>query len=201
MASAAVLTTGGFLFVGWGLLALASRWLGAWPAIACAALLSPAAAVIGVGTLAPWTDTRSARGLATLLPPGAHVVAFRQFRTSLPFYLRRPVPLYSRTAGELTSNYICANRERLEHDPNLRRPWSIRRLIASGEPFYVVTEPSRLEQLAQALGRPVAPGRGGYAERGAAALGRVWNLRSRRPGERHGQREDGRRPGAPRTGR
>ena len=149
VASAAVLTTGGFLFLGWGLLVLASRWLGAWPAIACAALLSPAAAMICVGTLAPWTDTRSARGLATLLPPGAHVVAFQQFRTSLPFYLRRPVPLYSLTAGELTSNYICANRERLEHDPNLRRPKSLRHLIASGEPLYVVTEPSRLEQLAQ----------------------------------------------------
>ena len=63
--------------------------------------------------------------------------------------MRRPVPLYSLTAGELTSNYICANRERLEHDPNLRRPKSLRHLIASGEPLYVVTEPSRLEQLAQ----------------------------------------------------
>src|SRR5262249_24159586 len=72
-ASAAGLAAGGFLFLGWGLLVLASRWLGAWPAIACAALLSPPVAMICVGTLAPWTDTRSARGLATLLPPGAHV--------------------------------------------------------------------------------------------------------------------------------
>ena len=39
--------------------------------------------------LTPWASMRSARTLATLIPPGATVVAFEAFRTSLPFYLRR----------------------------------------------------------------------------------------------------------------
>jgi hypothetical protein len=77
------------------------------------------------------------------------VVSFQAFHTSLPFYLRRPVPLLSGTAGELTSNYVCAQRARFGGDANLVPPRALRTILASGEPVYVITRPSELDRVAQ----------------------------------------------------
>jgi 4-amino-4-deoxy-L-arabinose transferase-like glycosyltransferase len=156
-ASVPVLMTGGLFLVAWGVLTIAARGLGAWPAIACAALLSPGAGFVLLGALAPWADVRSARTLATLVPPGAQVVAFEEFRTSLPFYLRRPVPLFSQTAGELTSNYICAKRTRFADNVNLAYPAALATMVASGQPVYVVTRRSKLDGLARLSGDAFRP--------------------------------------------
>jgi 4-amino-4-deoxy-L-arabinose transferase-like glycosyltransferase len=156
-ASASVLMAGGLVLVAWGAFTLAIHRTGAWPTIACATLLSPGAGLVLLGALAPWVDVRSARTLAARVPPDAKVVAFQQFRTSLPFYLRRPVPLLSTTAGELTSNYICANRGRFAGGPNLARPAALRTMLANGEPLYVVTRQSKLDQLAEFSGGALRP--------------------------------------------
>jgi hypothetical protein len=59
------------------------------------------------------------------------------------------VPLLSGTAGELTSNYVCSQRARFGNDENLVPPRALRTILASGEPVYVVTRPSRLERIAE----------------------------------------------------
>src|SRR5262249_61674343 len=129
----------GLVLIAWGAFTLAIRRTGTWPTIACAALFMPGAGIVLLGALAPWADVRSARTLATLVPPGAQVVAFQQFRTSLPFYLRRPVPLVSTTAGELTSNYICANWARLVGGPHLARPPALSAVSENRQPAHAVS--------------------------------------------------------------
>jgi 4-amino-4-deoxy-L-arabinose transferase-like glycosyltransferase len=148
-ASSSVLAIAGVAFAVWGALTLAARRLGAWPALACAALLTPALGLLLLRPLEPWANTRSARTLASLLPPDAKVISFQAFHTSLPFYLGRPVPLLSRTAGELTSNYVCAQRARFGNDANLVPPRALRTILASGESVYVITRPSKLDTVAQ----------------------------------------------------
>jgi 4-amino-4-deoxy-L-arabinose transferase-like glycosyltransferase len=148
-ASAPVLAVAGVTIAAWGGLTVAARRLGTWPALACAALLGPALGMILLRPLEPWANMRSARTLASLLPPGAKVVSFQAFHTSLPFYLRRPVPLLSGTAGELTSNYVCAQRARFGGDANLVPPRALKTILASGEPVYVITRPSQLDRIAQ----------------------------------------------------
>lgn len=54
----------------------------------------------------------------------------------------------SKTAGELTSNYICAQRARFVGDANLVPPRPLRTILAAGEEVYVITRPSRLHRLA-----------------------------------------------------
>src|SRR5262249_60366840 len=139
----------GWVFASWGALTVAARRFGPWQAMACAALLGPALGLLLLKPLEPWAEMRSARALARLLPPGAKVVSFQAFHTSLPFYLRRPVPLLSGTAGELTSNYVCAQRARFGGDANLVPPRALRTILASGEPVYVITRPSELDRVAQ----------------------------------------------------
>jgi len=148
-ASVHVLTVAGLVLAAWGALTVAARRFGAWSAMACAALLAPVLGLLLLRPLEPWAEMRSGRGLARLLPPGAKVISFQAFHTSLPFYLRRPVPLLSGTAGELTSNYVCAQRSRFVDDANLVPPRALRTILASGEPVYVITRPSRLDRLAQ----------------------------------------------------
>jgi 4-amino-4-deoxy-L-arabinose transferase-like glycosyltransferase/glycosyltransferase involved in cell wall biosynthesis len=148
-ASAPVLALAGVVIAVWGALTVAARRLGSWPVLACAALLTPALGLLLLRPLEPWANMRSARTLATLLPPGAKVVSFQAFHTSLPFYLRRPVPLLSGTAGELTSNYVCSQRARFGGDVNLVPPRALRTILASGEPVYVITRPSQLERIAR----------------------------------------------------
>src|SRR5262249_1978762 len=94
-ASAPVLAVAGVTIAAWGGLTVAARRLGTWPTMACAALLGPALGMILLRPLEPWANMRSARTLASLLPPGAKVVSFQAFHTSPPFYRRPPVPLLS----------------------------------------------------------------------------------------------------------
>src|SRR5262249_60365421 len=107
-------------------------------------LLCPAPAPALLAPVEPWSNPRSGRSLAKLLPPNARVVSFEAFHTSLPFYLGRPLPLLSRTAGELTSNYICAQRDRFVDEATLAPPPALKALLASSEPVYVLIKPSRL---------------------------------------------------------
>ena len=148
-ASAPVLAVAGVTIAAWGGLTVAARRLGTWPALACAALLTPVLGLVLLKSLEPWANMRSARALAGLLPPGAKVISFQAFHTSLPFYLRRPVPLLSRTAGELTSNYVCAQRARFGDDANLVPPRALKTILERREPVYVITRPSQLDRIAQ----------------------------------------------------
>jgi len=148
-ASAPVLTLAGVVIATWGAVTVGVHRLGSWPTLACGALLAPMLGLLLLQPLEPWANMRSARALAAMLPPGAKVISFQAFHTSLPFYLRRPVPLLSRTAGELTSNYVCARRGRFDGDVNLVPPRALRAILATGEPVYVITRPSQLDRLAQ----------------------------------------------------
>jgi 4-amino-4-deoxy-L-arabinose transferase-like glycosyltransferase len=93
----AVLETAGLVLVGWGIVAavLARRPAGAF---ACAASLAPLLGVFLLGPLGVPAAARSSRDLAAQIPPDAKVVCAMEFRTSLPFYLRRPVYWSARTA-------------------------------------------------------------------------------------------------------
>ena len=58
------------------------------------------------------TETHSSRGLAATILASPErdspIFGYYYFRTSLPFYLRRPVGLLSVEWGEMTSNYQVA---------------------------------------------------------------------------------------------
>ncbi len=105
-----VLATG-LLLVAWGLLAFGA---GRRPltAILCTAILAPALGMMLLGPLTGYAESRSSRALAQKVPGDTRLVAAVSFRTSLPFYLRRPVMLVSGNGHELTSNYVVAMRDR-----------------------------------------------------------------------------------------
>src|SRR5262249_43972891 len=142
----------GLCFTGWGLLTLLSRRLGPWAPVACAGLLAPALGIVLLSPLSAWADQRSARILASFIPPDTRIVSFEAFRLSLPFYLQRPVPLLSATAGELTSNYICAHRTRLVDGVGLAAPGDLKRFLAGDQPVYVLTRDSKLDRIVELSG-------------------------------------------------
>ncbi len=71
----------------------------------------------GARPLESYTEHRSSRSFAAFIPPAAPVIAFDTFRTALPFYLRRPVPLLSRTGAALTISYVVNQRARSRGRP------------------------------------------------------------------------------------
>ena len=118
--SPGVLATAGLFLVAWGIVstALARRPASAF---ACAALFGP---LLGHPPERPprRVVVRSSRDLAAHIPSDAKVVCAMEFRTSLPFYLRRPVVLISSDGKELTSNYVLAMQDRLMGDAYLQPP-------------------------------------------------------------------------------
>lgn len=88
-------------------------------AFALLAVAAPLVIVRWMGPLRAYADSQSSRRLArTILQSPERdlpLYAYYCFRTSLPFYLQRPVGLATADGGELTGNYI-----RL-HWPELRR--------------------------------------------------------------------------------
>ena len=101
----------GAVLVAWGLFAtLCAR--SPLAALACVALFAPAVGLRMLTPLAPYAESRSARGIARNIPADSTVVCLQTFHTSLPFYLRRPVVLVSRDAHELTSRYVMSTRDR-----------------------------------------------------------------------------------------
>ena len=80
-------------------------------ALALLALATPALLVRWIGPIKTYADTNSSRRLASTILSSPEkdlpIYGFYYFRTSLPFYLRRPVGLVTTDANELTSNYLA----------------------------------------------------------------------------------------------
>jgi 4-amino-4-deoxy-L-arabinose transferase-like glycosyltransferase len=86
------------------------KWLSA-VALALLALTTPALLARWIGPIRAYADVNSSRRLASTILSSQEkdlpVYGFYYFRTSLPFYLRRPVGLVTTDANELTSNYLA----------------------------------------------------------------------------------------------
>lgn len=94
---------------------LAARTLGRAYSARCLAIFAlamPLLALRGWPVLQTWAATASAQRLARAIQRGPDrdlpVYGYFYFRTSLPFYLARPVGLVTTDGDELTSNYIGA---------------------------------------------------------------------------------------------
>ncbi len=122
----------------WGVLVVvaARRWPLA--PLALAATLAPALVVILIGPLQGYAEYRSARRIAEAIPPDARVLAFRHFRSSLPFYLGRPVVLATVDGHELTSNYVSSHLAQFAGHPSLVLPKVARETIENTTPLYVI---------------------------------------------------------------
>ena len=107
----AVVLAAGLVLVAWGLLASAR---GRRPLTASLVHGDPRAGsrAGAARTAGVYAESRSSRALAQQVPDDARLVAAVSFRTSLPFYLRRPVLLVSGNGHELTSHYVVAMRDR-----------------------------------------------------------------------------------------
>jgi len=107
----AVVGSAGIFLVAWGAITIAAsrRPEGAFTA---AVALGPGLLFALFGSLGAAAAGRSSRDLAARISPHAQVISAVSFRTSLPFYLRRPVLLISRDGHELTSNYVAVLRKR-----------------------------------------------------------------------------------------
>jgi 4-amino-4-deoxy-L-arabinose transferase-like glycosyltransferase len=134
----AMLTAVATVLLVWGaLVTVAAR---RWPMapLVLTATLAPALVVVLMGPLQGYAEYRSGRGIAAAIPPDARVLAFRHFRSSLPFYLGRPVTLATVDGHELTSNYISSHLGQFAGHPSLVRPKVARRTIEDTTPLYVV---------------------------------------------------------------
>jgi len=79
--------------------------------LALLALATPALLVRWIGPMKAYADLNSSRRLASTILSSPEkdlpIYGYYYFRTSLPFYLRRPVRLVTTDANELTSNYLA----------------------------------------------------------------------------------------------
>jgi 4-amino-4-deoxy-L-arabinose transferase-like glycosyltransferase len=154
--SAPVLTAAGLVFVLWG---VGTAIGGRRPvmAVACCALLAPGLGLALLRPLAAYADTRSSRRLAAEIDPEAEVVCFDSFRSSLPFYLGRPITLASDSPRALTSNYIVAldGRRRAAHGEAVIPTAALVGVIASGVPLYVLASRWNAEELTRLSPRPL----------------------------------------------
>ncbi|MCW5892136.1 MAG: glycosyltransferase family 39 protein [bacterium] len=116
------------------------------PALALAAVFAPALYLLALDPLMPFAESRSARRLASALPPNATVVGLRHFRPSLAFYHRRTMLLATFDGRELTSNYVSSRPERFLADGRLVTPAHARQLIRATPSFYVLTGAGRVTQ-------------------------------------------------------
>ena len=141
---------------------LSTRRGGKWLATATLAVALAVVPMLVLRWYAPlrlFAETDSSRRLAATILASperdAPVVGFYYFRTSLPFYLRRPVGLLSVEWGETTSNYIVAHQAQArrsgESNPGkgvlLSLP-EFRALSKSSlQPILVMTPNNRVEDL------------------------------------------------------
>ncbi len=90
------------------------------------ALVSPLVVVRWLAPLRTFARTASSRGFAELLAASPErnspIYGYYCFRTSLPFYLRRPVGLITEDGGQLTSNYISSRWQELRKEGTGRSP-------------------------------------------------------------------------------
>jgi 4-amino-4-deoxy-L-arabinose transferase-like glycosyltransferase len=78
-------------------------------AFAAFAMLPMTVGAASLDGIKQYAESRSARSLASWiagLPSPVEVVCVRSFPSSLPFYLKRPIPLVDEDGHELASNYI-----------------------------------------------------------------------------------------------
>jgi hypothetical protein len=89
-------------------------------AIVLLALTTPALLARWIAPLRIYADTNSSRRLANTILSSPErdlpVYGFYYFRTSLPFYLRRPVGLVTTDGNELTSNYLAWRVRQIRHE-------------------------------------------------------------------------------------
>lgn len=124
-------------------------------AVTAALMMGPGLALVLMRPLGAAAETRSTRALAAQIPPHARVIGVAAFRTSLPFYLRRPVLLLSRDGHELTSNYVMAMRGRLLGGPYWQ-PEARLPLVIEGDPgVLLLADPGAADELARRAGRPL----------------------------------------------
>jgi len=134
-----VLLAGAVVLVGWGATVTCSGR--GWPSMSLAlgALLVPVLYLALLTPLASYAEQRSARIVARNVRDGIPLIAFRTFRTGLPFYLRQPVVVATTSGRELTSNYVIAQLDRfLDHGP-LVRPRYLWEQLDRGVPLYILT--------------------------------------------------------------
>jgi len=135
--SPALLTSAGIFLVAWSAAVLAANRR-AVLVIGCGALFAPGLGLALLGPLTPYAESRSSRVLATYVDPAAEVVCFDTFRTSLPFYLGRPIVLASDSGAPLTSNYVRARRPDLRGRPSLVSERAVTRLLGATDQPYVL---------------------------------------------------------------
>ena len=100
-----------------------------------------------------YAEARSSRALAQHVS-GERLLSFESFRTSLPFYLGDTVPLMSRSARALTSNYMLAKPlEALR--PELVAPATLPDLLASENPPLLLTNRTTAARLRKLSPRPL----------------------------------------------
>jgi len=152
--SPGVLATAGLFLVAWGIVsaALARRPASAF---ACAALFAPLLGILLNGPLG--VVVRSSRDLAAHIPSDAKVVCAMEFRTSLPFYLHRPVVLISSDGKELTSNYVLAMQDRLMGDAYLQPPARLNDEITDDQPVFVLVSRWRQRELRRLMDQAFVP--------------------------------------------
>jgi 4-amino-4-deoxy-L-arabinose transferase-like glycosyltransferase len=122
-------------------------------------------------------EDRSAATLASVIqntgPRDTEVIGVSAFPTSLPFYLRHPIPVATATGRELTSNFIADYHERFRTVPGspLKLPdyWR-ERVAACLKPTVLVTRAndSRIRVTLDSL-LPLLAVEGGYAAYGPCA--------------------------------
>ena len=130
-----------------------------WVMAAGLALPVPATPFVAGRFLEAVARDRSSRDLAASIEaaaPGARVVGVAAYPTSLRYYLDRPVLLSSRTAAELTSNYVVSRAAEFRGLPGSPlRPggWWREALAACAEPTVFVARSGRpaVEELARVL--------------------------------------------------
>jgi 4-amino-4-deoxy-L-arabinose transferase-like glycosyltransferase len=157
----------GLILTGWGILGrkLASSWgRRGIPSftLAIAALVAPSVFLRWARPIRTYAEFASSRELARTILSSPQkdltVYGYYYFRTSLPFYLKRPVGLVTGGGGELTSNYIAS---RLETE---RSGEAARELLldyqsfyskaqTSAQPFLVLARNSHVASLGKATGR------------------------------------------------
>jgi 4-amino-4-deoxy-L-arabinose transferase-like glycosyltransferase len=137
--TAPLLLAGGIFFLCWSAATLGTVRARTTLALVSAAALAPGLYVSLLTPLTAYAAQRSARDIARRVDPGVEVIALRTFRTSLPFYLGRPVVLASATGRELTSNYVTAQRDRFVDHAYLVRPKQLWPRLHDATPLYLLT--------------------------------------------------------------
>src|SRR5262245_22691068 len=144
LVSRQVMSAVGLAALGWAVLVLAFARTPV-RAIAAAALLFPTLGMATIGPLRGYAEVRSSKALAQEVADRS-VLSFESFRTSLPFYLGRPVPLMSRSARALTSNYLLSRRVG-DLGPMVLPPDMLNTILGAEHPPLIVTNHAQLREL------------------------------------------------------